>query len=115
MGVLTMTFSRLILAAGLAIGAALLAVTSGATAQSLVIQGGGYRDDGYGQGGYGDNTVVVRRHHDNGWHHGWDRRYSNRRWQDREVYGTMNRCRVVTIRRENEMGDIIVKRVRRCN
>ena len=110
-----MTFRRLILVAGLAVGAALPAFTDGAAAQGVIIQGGGYAGDSYDQRGYQDDGVVIRRHHDNGWHHGWDRRYSDRRWGEREVYGTMNRCRIVTIRRENEMGDMIVKRIRRCN
>ena len=113
-----MRFTRWVMAVSLMIGAAV--PVTGATAQSLYIQGGGYSNDGfdrgrYGQEGYGDNEVVVRRHHDNGWHRGWDRRYGNRGWREREAYGTMNRCRNVTIRRENEMGDIIVKRIRRCN
>src|SRR6476620_4136428 len=115
-----MTFTRLILAAGLTIGAVLPAMTTGATAQSLYIQGGGYGNGGYDQGRYdqrgdGDNTMIVRRHHDNGWHRGWDRRYSGGGWRDHEVYGMMNRCRVVTIRREDDMGDVIVRRVRRCD
>ena len=105
-----MTFTRLILAAGLAIGAA-FPITE-ATAQSVFIQEG-YGSDDYYNGGY-DDGVVVRRHHDNGWHRGWDRRYSQRGWRERPVYGSMNRCRIVTIRRENDMGDLIVRRVRRC-
>jgi len=52
----------------------------------------------------GDGSFTIRRHSDRGWHHGWYR----------DSFG-MQRCRTVTIRRENEDGDVTVRRIRRCD
>ena len=97
-----MSMSRLIFAAAVSLGAALPLTSSGASAETTVIRSydnGGRYDNGEG-------AVVVRRHSDHGYHHGWDRR--------REAYG-MNNCRTVTVRRENDRGDVMVKRMRKCN
>jgi hypothetical protein len=105
-----MTITRMLLAAGLSLAAIAPFATTSASAQSFVIQhdNGGYVDRGFDDG---DNTVVIRRHHDNGWHRGWDRHAG---WRDRESFG-MGGCRMVTIRRQNDMGDTIIKRMRRCD
>jgi hypothetical protein len=87
-----MTMSKLILSAAVFAAAALPLATS-ASAQSAYIR-------------EGDNAVVIRRHHDNGWHRGWEHRHYN-------SYG-MQGCRTVTIRRTNDMGDTVIKRIRRC-
>jgi hypothetical protein len=45
-----------------------------------------------------------------------ERRYIERRRYDRDVMstGSVGRCRTVTIREEDEDGDIVTRRVRRC-
>jgi hypothetical protein len=92
-----MTIAKVILAAGLALGVTAPLATP-AAAQTTIIR----RDDN------GDR-VIIRRHSDRGWHHG--------RW-DRPVYGfygrDRDRCRTVTVRRENEDGDVMVRRIRKC-
>jgi hypothetical protein len=101
-----MTITRLLLATSLSLAA--IVPLSPASAQSVVIDRG-YANDGYVDRDE-DNTVVIRRHHDNGWHRGWE----NHAWRDREAFG-MGGCRIVTIRRQNDMGDTIIKRMRRCD
>ena len=109
-----MTITRLILATGLSLAVIIPLATTSAAAQSVIIDPG-YRNDGYThRGGYDDDTVVIRRHSNRGWHRGWDQRYSHRGWRDRGAYGMMNGCRMVTIRRQNDMGDTVIRRVRRC-
>ena len=63
-----MSMSRLIFAAALSLGAALPLTSSGASAETTVIRSydnGGRYDNGEG-------AVVVRRHSDHGYHHGWE-------------------------------------------
>jgi len=50
-----------------------------------------------------------------------DRRYERRYRERRRVYdedrlstGSVNRCRTVIVREEDEYGDIVTRRVRRC-
>jgi hypothetical protein len=90
-----MTIAKVILAAGLALGVTAPLATS-AAAETTIIR----RDDN------GDG-VIIRRHSDRGWHH--------RNW-DRSAYGLygQERCRTVTVRSENDDGDVMVRRIRKC-
>jgi hypothetical protein len=74
--------------------AALALSASAATAETTVIR----HDDG-------DRSVTVRRHSDRGMHRGW---------VEHRSYG-VNRCRTITVRREADNGDTVVRRIRKCN
>jgi hypothetical protein len=55
----------------------------------------------------GDSDRVVVRHHD---------RDYGRRVVRRDVYSTGSvGCKTVTIRKHNEDGDLVVKKIRRCH
>jgi hypothetical protein len=67
------------------------------------------------QFGIGPNGPSVRVGPDD------DRRYERRRYERRRVYdddtlstGSVSRCRTVVIREEDDDGDIVTRRVRRC-
>jgi hypothetical protein len=50
---------------------------------------------------------------------GHDREWRRRNW-DRDTTGTIiehrgSRCRTITVRKENEDGDMVTKRIRRCD
>lgn len=45
----------------------------------------------------------------------YERRYiERRRYDDRLTTGSVSRCRTVVIREEDDTGDIVTRRVRRC-
>jgi hypothetical protein len=44
----------------------------------------------------------------------YERRIERRRYDDRATTGSIERCRTVIIREEDEYGDEVTRRVRRC-
>lgn len=44
----------------------------------------------------------------------YERRIERRRYEDRATTGSIERCRTVIIREEDEFGDEVTRRVRRC-
>jgi hypothetical protein len=92
------TIAKLIITAGLAVSAltGLGLSVAPANAQTTIIQ----RED------EGDASVTIRRHA-NRWDNDWDRP------RGVTIYGEP-RCRTVTIRREMDNGDTVVRRIRKC-
>lgn len=77
---------------------ALTLLTSAAQAQSVTIGPGGFE--------YGPRERIIERRR------GWDEDRTGtvveRRYRDRG-------CRLITIQRENEDGDLVTRRIRRCD
>jgi len=44
----------------------------------------------------------------------YERRIERRRYEDRATTGSIERCRTVIIREDDEFGDEVTRRVRRC-
>ncbi|WP_139165578.1 hypothetical protein [Microvirga guangxiensis] len=44
----------------------------------------------------------------------YERRIERRRYEDRATTGSIERCRTVIVREEDEFGDEVTRRVRRC-
>ena len=89
----------------LALALGLCVAATAASAQSIEFRAGG--------GGWdGDRTVRTEVRRDRGWD---DDRVVVRR-QRRDVYETGNvGCRTIIVKRENAMGDMVTKRIRKCD
>ncbi len=93
----------------LALALGLCVAATAASAQSIEFRAGG---PGFDRGFDRDRTVRTEVRRDRG----WDDDRVERRRQRRDVYETGNvGCRTIIVKRENAMGDMVTKRIRKCD